>query len=75
VVKKSPASTMPGYSMKVTTEQITFLGDLGWKMPMFNRIERLRKVMDGDAATQMDLLLGRMAGHRTEWEKERQQQE
>jgi hypothetical protein len=75
VVKKSPAPTMPGYTMKVATEQIIFLGDLGWGMPMLNRMERLRKVLDGDAATQMGLLLGRMAGHRTEWEKGRQQQE
>jgi hypothetical protein len=72
-VEKFPASPMPGYSMNVTTEQIIFSGDLGWKMPMLNRMERLRKIMDGEAAKQMDFLLGRMAGHRTEWEKERQQ--
>jgi hypothetical protein len=73
VIKKSPAPTMPGYTMKAATEQIILIGDLGWGMPMLKRIERLREVLDGDAAAQMDLFLGRMAGHRRDWEKERQQ--
>lgn len=64
-VKEFPAPTMPGYTMKVTTEQIIFLGDLGWGMPMLNRMERLQRVLGYYAATPMDLLVGRI-GHRNE---------
>ncbi len=68
-VKKYPAPTMPGYTIRLTTDQIVFLGDIGWGLPMLRRLDGLRKVLDGDAAKQMDLLLGRLAGHRKEWEK------
>lgn len=68
-VKKHPAPTMPGYTMKVDAGQVVFYDDLGWGLPMLQRLGSLRKVLDGDAATQMDFLLGRLEGHRKEWEK------
>ena len=42
---------------------------LGWEMPLLKRLDGLRGVLDGGAAEAMDLLLGRMSGHRREWEK------
>ena len=41
---------------------------LGWNLAMLGRLDGLRKVLDGDAAKAMDLLLGRLAGHRRLWE-------
>jgi hypothetical protein len=42
---------------------------LGWDLSMLRRLDDLRKVLDGDAAKAMDLLLGRMSGMRAEWAK------
>jgi len=44
-------------------------GNLGWGLPMLKRLDALRGVLDGDAAKQMDLLLGRLSGLRKAWEK------
>ena len=66
---KYPDPKMPGYTMQVDVGQVVFYDDLGWGLPMLKRLDGLRKVLDGDAATQMDFLLGRLAGHRREWEK------
>lgn len=41
---------------------------LGWDLAMLGRLDGLRKVLGGEAAKAMDLLLGRMAGHRRQWE-------
>ena len=68
-IKKHPAPTMPGYTMKVDTAQVVFCDDLGWGLAMLKRLDGLRKVLDGDAAKQMDFILGRLAGHRKGWEK------
>ena len=57
---------MPGYTLKVGN----FHEDLGWGLPMLKRLDGLRKVLDGDAAKEMDLLLGRLSGLRKQWEKE-----
>jgi hypothetical protein len=43
---------------------------LGWNLKMVQRLDGLRKVFEGDAAKAMDILIARMAGHRTEWEKQ-----
>ena len=69
-VKKHPTPAMTGYRLRLTTEQIVFLGNLGWGMPMLKRLDGLRKVLDGDAARQMDFLLGRLNGYREQWVKE-----
>ncbi|MGA2618050.1 MAG: hypothetical protein ABSF26_10605 [Thermoguttaceae bacterium] len=44
--------------------------ELGWDLPMLKRLDGLRKVLGGDAAKDMDLLLGRLSGLRAQWEKE-----
>jgi hypothetical protein len=60
----------PSYTMSVHIDDNGDTEDLGWGLPMLKRLDGLRRVLDGDAAKQMDLLLGRLAGHRKEWEKE-----
>jgi len=44
-----------------------FYGNLGWGLPMLRRLDALRGVLEGDAAKQMDVLLGRLGGLRKEW--------
>jgi hypothetical protein len=63
--------TKPGYTLMVKTDRGILEGDLGWGLPMLKRLDGLREVLDGDAAKQMDLLLGRLAGHRKEWTEQR----
>ena len=46
-----------------------FFEYLGWGLPMLHRLDALRTVLDGDAAKNMDTLLARLSGHRTEWNK------
>ena len=43
---------------------------LGWNLKMLERLEGLRKVLEGDAAKGMDLLIGRMAGFKAGWAKQ-----
>ena len=43
--------------------------NLGWGLPMLQRLDGLRTVLDGDAGKKMDLLIARMSGHREEWIK------
>jgi hypothetical protein len=43
---------------------------LGWNLEMLQRLEGLRKVLEGDAAKGMDLLIGRMAGFKAGWAKQ-----
>jgi hypothetical protein len=63
---KPPPPAMPGYTLQVGQ----FYEDLGWDLLMLKRLEGLRKVVGGDAAKEMDLLLGRLSGLRQQWEKE-----
>ncbi len=44
--------------------------ELGFDLAMLKRLDGLRKVLDGDAAKETDLLLGRLSGLRKQWEKE-----
>ena len=64
--QKRPQPTMPGYTRTVGN----FTEDLGWGLPMLKRLDGLRKVLEGDAAKEMDLLLGRLSGFRKLWENE-----
>lgn len=50
-------------------ERLTLYEDLGWDLAMLQRLDGLRKVLDGDAAKAMDTLLGRLAGHRGQWQR------
>jgi hypothetical protein len=56
--------TKPGYTMTVSG----FYQDLGWGLPLLKRLDGLRKALDGQAAKDMDLLLGRLSGLREHWE-------
>ena len=61
--------TRPGYTLMVKTDRNILESNLGWGLPMLKRLDGLRKVLDGDAAKKMDVLLSRLAGHRKEWEE------
>jgi hypothetical protein len=52
------------YLLTVSNENLFLREDLGWKLPMLKRLDALRGVLDGAAATKMDLLLGRLKGLR-----------
>ena len=71
--KKLPPPAAPCYTMLVRyddgTDRPEFYERLGWERPLLARLDGLRAVLDGDAAKAMDLLLGRLSGHRREWEK------
>ena len=41
----------------------------GWNRDLVRRLDALRKVLDGNAGKAMDFLIGRLAGHRREWEQ------
>jgi hypothetical protein len=60
------SQTMVHYAMKVTAGKVIFYEDLGAGRPMLKRLDGLRKLLDGDAAKAMDLLLGRLAAYRKE---------
>ena len=51
------------------TGRTEFYENLGWDTKMLGRLDGLRAVLDGEAAKQMDVLLGRLAGERKAWEK------
>lgn len=55
------------YLLTVCNEGMFLREDLGWKLPMLTRLDALRKVLKGDAAVKMDLLLGRLDGLRKAW--------
>jgi hypothetical protein len=48
----------------------TYWESLGWGPPMLQRLDSLRRVMDGEAAKKMDLLLSHLAGQREAWQKQ-----
>ncbi|MEI8122649.1 MAG: hypothetical protein WCI20_11390 [bacterium] len=62
-----------GYVLGVSTcpSGLTSLVEpLGWDGKMLKRLDGLRKVLEGDAAKEMDLLLGRLSGLRSAWEEQ-----
>ena len=61
---KGPVCTLEAHSWN---KAIYFYEDLGWGPKMVSRLDGLRKVLDGDAAKAMDVLLGRFEGHRSLW--------
>ncbi len=68
-LKKFPPQTSH-YGMSVANGKAIFYENFGWGAAMVLRLDHLRKALDGDAAKAMDLLLGRLQGHRKEWERE-----
>ncbi len=67
---RSPAPPPESYyTMAVHVDaNVGFEEWLGFDMNMLKRLDGLRAVLDDDAAKQMDLLLGRLSGHRKQWE-------
>ena len=67
---RSPAPPPePYYTLTVQVDaKVGFEEWLGFDMNMLKRLDGLRAVLDDDAAKQMDLLLGRLSGHRKQWE-------
>jgi len=61
----------PAYMLQVKIGGRQFEEDLGWGLPMLKRLNALRGVLEGDAAKEMDLLLGRLSGLRKAWEAEK----
>ena len=58
------------YILTVQSKSTAAMGEnLGWDARMLARLDGLRSVMDGDAATAMDFLLGRLSGLRQMWTK------
>ena len=47
-----------------------FYEPIGWDLKMLARLDALAKVLDGDAAKKMALLLGRLSGFRRQWLKD-----
>ena len=63
--------TMPnGYLLRVDGfgKDRVLVGGLGFDLKMLRQLDAIRAVLDGDAAKAMDTLLGRMSGHRRQWE-------
>jgi hypothetical protein len=56
----------PGYSLEVGNYSM----DLIWGQTMLGQLDGLRDVLDGKAAKDMDVLIGRMSGLRKQWQKE-----
>lgn len=66
--KKMKMPTGPCYVMSVRAKDIELWEELPWNLTMLNRLDALRAVLDGDAGKAMETLLGRLSGHRREWE-------
>jgi hypothetical protein len=64
---------VPCYLLTVRVDsnngRVEYKASLGWNLNMLHRLDGLRKLLKGDAAKGMDLLLERMSGHRKEWDR------
>jgi hypothetical protein len=60
--------TMPGYTLKVATSDIPLYEDVGWGLPLIDRLDALRDALPDAGKKDMDLLLGRLSGLRKQWE-------
>jgi hypothetical protein len=59
----------PLYALKVIGGDKEWTEYIRFEMGMLTRFDDLRKHMDGEPARCLDVLLGRLSGHRREWEK------
>ncbi|MCA9268834.1 MAG: hypothetical protein KDA41_10210 [Planctomycetales bacterium] len=58
------------YLLRVQAGDLDVTEILGWDLAMLRQLDGLRAVLQGEAATSMDLLIGRLSGLRQAWEKE-----
>ncbi|MEQ8785714.1 MAG: hypothetical protein RIC55_05425 [Pirellulaceae bacterium] len=63
-----PAKFVSGYGLLVATDDLVLHDELGWDLAMLAKIDALRKVLRGEPAKDMDLLLARLSGLRAAWE-------
>lgn len=68
---KLPPPSMPGYTMKVVTGDMPLYEDLGWGLPMIERLDALREVLPDQGNKDMELFLGRLSGLRKQWEADK----
>jgi hypothetical protein len=61
--------TAPGYNLRVTAKEVVWHAELGWNLAMLKRLDGFHAVLDGEAKQAMGLLIGRLSGHRRQWEK------
>jgi len=69
---RAPTTAWYVLNVQVTRKygpKLVYQESLGWGLPMLNRLEGLRKVLEGDAAKAMDRLLSRLSGYRRQWEQ------
>ncbi|MHC4984347.1 MAG: B-box zinc finger protein, partial [Planctomycetota bacterium] len=60
----------PCYVLEFGTDRVlNYYMNLGWRLPMFKRLESLRRALDAEAAAAMDRLLERLKDHREELER------
>lgn len=64
---KGPRYTLTVECKRGTNKAMVLCEDLGWDLEMLTRLDGLRRTLKGEAAKAMDLLLGRLAGHRKAW--------
>jgi hypothetical protein len=57
----------PCYRADFTVGKVLLRHNLGWELPMAQELTRLRGLLTGDAAKQMDVLMGRLSGYIKEW--------
>jgi len=58
----------PAYVLRIWNDKYSQYEVLGWDLAMVQRLEALRKLLDGDAARAMDSLLTRLSGLRKRWQ-------
>jgi len=58
----------PSYRLIVIAGDLHLTASLGWDRDTLKSLDGLKKVLDGNAAKEMETLLGRLAGHRKEWD-------
>lgn len=57
----------PSYRLTTSAGEVQLITSLGWSLDTLKHLDEIRKLLDGDAAKRMDTLLGRLSGHRREW--------
>lgn len=57
----------PSYRLTTTAGEVQLITNLGWSRDTLKHLDEIRKLLTGDAAKRMDTLLGRLSGHRREW--------
>lgn len=65
-----PPLAVPGYSLKAVTGNISMVEDLGWGLPMLQRLDGLRDVLPETAMKDIEFVLTRLSGLRKQWEAE-----